>query len=66
MITVYTTATCPRCKVLKTKLEQKGIPYEECLDEAKMQELGIQSIPMLSVDGQLLDFSQAVKYVNER
>lgn len=71
MITIYTTATCPRCKVLKMKLDQKGIAYEECLDEAKMQEMGIESVPAmavdgLSVDGELLDFAAAIKYVNER
>lgn len=66
MITIYTTATCPKCRVLKMKLDQKGIPYEECLDETKMQEMGIQSVPAMSVDGELLDFAGAVQYVNER
>ena len=66
MITIYTTATCPRCKVLKLKLDQKGIAYEECLDEDRMQALGIQSVPVLSVDDRLLDFSEAVQYINER
>ena len=66
MITIYSTPTCPRCKVLKTKLAQKGIPYEECMDEEKMQSMGILSVPVMSVDGQLMEFSEAVKYVNER
>ena len=66
MITIYTTPTCPRCKVLKTKLAQKGIAYEECMDEEKMQSMGILSVPVMSVDDRLLDFSEAVKYVNER
>ena len=66
MITLYTTPTCPRCKILKTKLAQKGIQYEECMDEEKMQSMGILSVPVMSVDGQLLEFSEAVKYVNER
>ncbi len=66
MITIYSTPTCPRCKVLKTKLAQKGIEYEECMDENKMQELGILSVPVVAVDGKLLDFSEAIKYINER
>jgi len=66
MITIYSTPTCPRCKVLKTKLAQKGIEYEECMDEMKMQELGILSVPVVAVDGKLLDFSEAIKYINER
>lgn len=66
MITVYSTPTCPRCKILKTKLAQKEIPYEECMDEAKMQSMGILSVPVMAVDDKLLDFSEAIKYVNER
>ena len=67
MITVYTTEGCPRCYVLKTKLQQKGIPFEEFTDVDKMIEMGITACPMMSVDGgELMDFSQAVKYVNER
>lgn len=66
MITIYTTATCPKCKVLKTKLAQKGIEYNEFTDEAKIQEMGILSVPVMSVDGKLMDFSEAIKYVNER
>ena len=66
MIIIYTTATCPRCQVLKTKLAQKGIPYEEFTDEDKMIEMGIQTVPIMSVDGRLMDFSEAIKYINER
>ena len=28
MIKIYTTETCSRCKVLKIKMDAKGIPYE--------------------------------------
>ena len=66
MVTIYTTATCPKCKILKKKMDVKGIEYEECLDEEKMQALGIMSVPVLSVDNKLLDFPEAVKYVDER
>ena len=66
MITVYTTATCPKCKILKTKLAQKGIEYEEFTDEEEMRRMGILSVPIMSVDGKLMDFPEAIKYVNER
>ncbi len=67
MITVYTTQGCPRCKVLKTKLTQKGIPYEEFTDVEKMVEMGIINCPMMSVDGgELMTFNEAIQYVNER
>ena len=28
-VTIYTTATCPYCKMAKGLLEQRNIPYEE-------------------------------------
>lgn len=66
MITIYTTATCPKCKILKKKMDDKGIAYEEFTDENEMQRMGILSVPVLEVDGEQMDFQQAIKYVNER
>ena len=65
MIILYSTG-CPKCKVLKMKLEQKGIEYTECNDTAKMEELGISTIPILQVDDKFMDFETAVKYVNSK
>ena len=66
MITVYSTSTCPKCKILERKLTNKGIAYSECQDEKKMESLGIMSVPVMDVDGELLDFPAAIKYINER
>ena len=66
MITIYTTQTCPKCKILKKKLQEKGIEYKEFNDEDEMQRMGILSVPVMDVDGEQLDFSAAIKYVNER
>ena len=66
MITIYTTATCPKCKILKKKLEDKNIPYVEFTDEEEMQRMGILAVPLMSVDGELMDFVKAIQYVNER
>ena len=63
---VYTHETCPRCKVLKKKLELSGLEFEECMDIDKMLAMGMKSSPMMEVDGQLLTFEEAIKYVNER
>ena len=62
-VILYST-NCPRCKVLKTKLEQKKIQYEECTDIEEMLKLNIKMAPMLQVDQSLLDFSSAVKWIN--
>lgn len=66
MTTVYTQPGCGKCKVLKAKLAQKGMAYEESQDVDKMQSLGIMSLPAMQVDDQLLTFEEAIKYVNER
>ena len=66
MITIYTTATCPKCRILKKKLEEKGIEYEEFTDEEEMQHMGIMAVPVLDVDGRMMDFPDAINYVNER
>ena len=66
LITIYSKEGCPKCRVLKMKLEQKGIEYAECLDTQKMMELGLKSLPvMMCADGQLYKFEEAVKYVNQ-
>lgn len=66
MIRIYTTTTCPKCRILKIKLAEKGIDYDECMDEEEMHRLDIMSVPVLSVDGRLLDFTEAIKYISER
>ena len=62
---VLYTIDCPKCKVLETKLNSKNIPYEVFKDKDKMIEKGLSTMPVLEVDGQLLDFGQAVKWINE-
>ena len=65
MIILYSTG-CPRCGVLKKKLEQKGLDYQEVNSVDEMLSLGISQVPMLSIDGTLYDFSAANKWVNQQ
>ena len=62
---LYSTG-CPKCNVLKKKLTEKNIEYTENNDIDVMTSLGIDQVPMLSVDGKLMDFTEANKWVNER
>lgn len=57
---------CPKCTVLKMKLDQKGIEYGLNDSMEEMEALGIQSVPVLSVNGELKDFSEAVRWVGEQ
>lgn len=63
MITLYSTG-CPKCKVLKKKLDEKGIKYTVNLSVEEMMTIGITQVPVLCVDGKLLQFKQAVDWVN--
>lgn len=63
-LVLYTTH-CPKCEILEKKLVGKGIGYTACTDVAKMQEIGISSVPTLEKeDGTRMDYFAAVKYVN--
>ena len=56
---------CPRCKVLKAKLDQKGIEYEVVNDIEVMKAKGFTEAPKLDVDGVVMDFKQATNWVKE-
>lgn len=64
-ITLYSTG-CPKCIVLKKKLTEKNIEYTENNDIETMTSLGIDQVPVLSVGGELLQFADANKWINER
>ena len=57
---------CPRCKVVKSKLDQKGINYETVNDINVMQAKGFVDAPKLDVDGVIMDFKEAVKWIGEQ
>lgn len=63
MVTLYSN-DCPRCKILKKKLDEKGVNYESCTDVNKMLSLGITTVPMLRVEDKMMGFSEAVKWVS--
>lgn len=62
-IVLYTTH-CPKCRVLEKKLSDKNVKFEICQDVQVMKSLQISSVPMLSANGELMDFYNAVKFVN--
>lgn len=62
-IVLYSTH-CPKCKILETKLKQKSIEYTEVNDVDLMLEKGFTTIPMLEVDGEIMDFKKANDWIN--
>ena len=57
---------CPNCLRLKNRLDEKGIEYEDITDIELMKEKGFKSAPKLEVDGTIMDFTAAIKWVKER
>lgn len=67
MMTLYSTG-CPKCNVLKKKLEAKNVQFNLESDQVKVtekaNELGILSVPFLVLDdNRVLTFEQAVKEI---
>lgn len=60
---LYSTG-CPKCNVLKAKLKQKNVDYVENNNVDEMQKMGITTVPMLMINADLLNFTEAVEYIN--
>lgn len=63
-MTLYTN-DCPKCKILKSKLDSKNLTYKTVNDTDLMIEMGFSSIPMLETGGKLLNFLEATQFVNK-
>lgn len=57
---------CPRCKILKKKLEQNNIMFEENSDVEAMIQKGFTTAPILEVDGVIYNFKEAVEWIGEQ
>lgn len=64
-IILYSTSTCPQCSNLKRVLNAKGVKYKICDDTEKMISLGITNIPVLSVDGEMMNYKNALLWANK-
>lgn len=63
-MTLYSNG-CPKCKVLKAKLDEKGLSYDTCDDVEVMRNKGFRSVPMLEVNDAVMDFNKAILYIKE-
>lgn len=64
-IILYTTH-CPRCEILKAKLDEKNINYLICENVETMKLLGFSAVPVLEVEGEFMEFRAAVDWVNKQ
>lgn len=65
MVVLYTTG-CPRCKILKKKLDEAGIEYTENNNVDEMLSLGISEVPVLKVNGELLNYNSSIEWLSNR
>ena len=65
LVILYSTG-CPRCNVLTQKLNSKNIEYTVVNDVEVMENKGIETVPVLEVDGQMMQFKEATDWVNGR
>ena len=56
---------CPRCKILKKKLDDNKINYEIIDNVDTMIDKGLSTVPVLEINGRMLDFKEAVEWVNK-
>ncbi len=63
-VILYSTG-CPKCKVLEAKLNRRKIEYQTVTDVDVMESKGFMSVPMLEVDGEIMNYREAVDWVNE-
>lgn len=56
---------CPRCKILKQKLDDKQIKYTISDDFDEVMDQGLQTAPVLKVNNKYYQFGDAVKLIGE-
>lgn len=66
MEVIFYSTNCPKCKILEKKLIEKNIKFTKNNNVVEMTELGIDQVPVLSINGSLLNFVEANKWINER
>lgn len=66
MEVIFYSTHCSMCNVLEKKLKAKQIDYSEINDVDNMIKKGITSAPCLEVDGRIMKFGEAIKWINEQ
>ncbi len=66
MVVVLYGNGCPKCLIMEKLLQRKEIPYTKEDDLNALASIGIKSVPVLCVDGEMMDFSAASKWIAGR
>lgn len=64
-ITLYTNR-CPCCEVLEAALKAASLDFEAVTATGQMLSMGMTHLPMLSVDGTMMNYPAALAWLKER
>lgn len=64
-IKVYSLPSCGMCKMLKRELDNNSIVYTVCEDREEMIKMNIAHVPVLSVNGELFSFKDALQKIKQ-
>lgn len=62
---IFYTTGCPKCSVLKNKLDAANISYKINTDVDLMIEKNIKNAPALEIDGTIYSYKEAIHFINE-
>lgn len=55
---------CPRCKILEQKLKEKKITFNKIDDINEMTSLGLDSVPWIKINGNMMNFADSLNWLN--
>ncbi len=58
-IILYSSKTCPKCKILERKLIEKGVKFEKCDDMTELEKRKMYSLPVLRIGDKFLNYVEA-------
>lgn len=67
-VTLFSTQ-CPKCKILERRLKEMNIQFELLEGEEAvniMLDNGFKSAPVLSANGEMMDFSKAIEWIKTK
>lgn len=64
MVTLYSN-DCPNCIALKADLDRAGLSYNVCSDIDTMIGMGLNELPVLEVNGELLNRNEAITWIKK-
>lgn len=65
MVTLYSTG-CINCRALMAQLDRNNIKYDVISDVDKMLAIGITEVPMLKVNDNIMNKTEAMNWIKER